>query len=281
MPNNAHAILICLLALVIGTAPAFGQSCGGESVAADPAAPAPTTALGWLDRLEAAGKDLKTYQAKVIYDRRQELLGDRVIRMGDVHYMAGPPARFAIRFDKMVVGQELRDRPRHYIFDGSWLVEKHANQRQFIKRQVVAPGQTFDPLKLGSGPFPLPLGQKREDVQALFKVTLAEPTEDDPPTSVHLQLVPHTDPATGKPTSPFTRVDLWYDKATLMPVRVVTMDDSENKTTVRLEQAKINTLDEPSAKALFDTTTPKQGAGWKVQIIPWQDPTPATPSESN
>lgn len=274
MRSNVHAILIFVMSLAAPVALACGQSCGGES-AADPAAgPHPTTAAGWLDRLEAAGQDLKTYQAKVIYDRRQELLGDRVIRMGDVHYMAGPPSRFAIRFDKMVVGQELRERPRHYIFDGSWLVEKHATERQFIKRQVVAPGQTFDPLKLGSGPFPLPLGQKREDVQALFKVTLAQPTEDDPPASVHLQLVPHTDPATGQPTSPFTRVDLWYDKATLMPVRVVTMDDSENRTTVRLEQAKINTLEAQAAKDLFDTTTPRQGAGWKVQIIPWQDPTP-------
>jgi len=43
----------------------------------------------------------------------------------------------------------------------------------FQKRQVVAPGESFDPLSI-DGPFPLPLGQKRETVLARFDVKLIE-----------------------------------------------------------------------------------------------------------
>ncbi len=258
--------------------PDDGDGQSGANAQADDS-PAADPVHEWLDRLEKAGRQLQTYQADVIYDREQGLLGDRVIRTGSITYHAGPPPRFAVRFDKVVIGAELRDRPRHYIFDGTWLVEKHSDQKVFIKRQIVPPGQTFDPFELGSGPFPLPLGQKRDEVLRLFSAELIAPGEDDPPDSLHIRLEPRIDEQTGKPRSRFEQVDLLYDRKTLLPIRVTTLDDSHNRTTVRLSHAQTNQLDEDRADQRFDTTTPKPRSGWKVQIVPWEtEPAAAAPA---
>jgi hypothetical protein len=40
---------------------------------------------------------------------------------------------------------------------------------------VLRPGEKVNLLKLGEGPFPLPIGQKRDDVKRQFDVTLAKP----------------------------------------------------------------------------------------------------------
>ncbi len=243
--------------------------------------PPPNPAITWLDKLEAAGRKIRSYQAKVVYDKEQGLLGDRVIRMGTVTYLAASPAAptkpatpacFAVRFDNMVVGTALRKRPRQYIFDGTWLVERHEKQKVFIKRQIVAPGETYDPLKLGSGPFPLPLGQKRAEVLRLFNVAMIDAAKDDPANTIHLKLTPRLNPATGKPTSTFTRINLYYNRTTLMPVKVMTVDESENRTTVKLSDTQVNKLDAKGAAVLFDTTTPPTGADWKVEIVPWEKP---------
>ncbi|MFA7236750.1 MAG: outer membrane lipoprotein carrier protein LolA [Phycisphaeraceae bacterium] len=263
------------------TSPAGGgASGGGTSGGADPA-------ITLLDRLEARGAKLKTYQAHVTYTREQPLLGDQQIRTGNLAYQSSQtdptptPARFAVRFTKLVVNEALRDHPRNYIFDGTWLAEVDPENKQFIRRQVVAPpkpGQSdsaapgsYDPLQLGQGPFPLPLGQKREQVLAIFHAVLVDSAADDPADTLHLKLTPRTDGKTGKPLSNFTTVNIWYDTTTLLPVKIITEDDSQNMTTVKLADAKVDQLTAEQAAELFDTAPPATGGGWKVEIKPYAE----------
>lgn len=242
-----------------------------------------------LDRLEKRGKELKSLQADFIYRRTQGLLGDVQVRLGALAHARQPKSRFAVRFTRRVVNQALRDDKQHFIFDGSWLVEKTFANKMFIKRQVVAPGQTFDPLAIGQGPFPMPLGQKRKQVLKLFNVEKIDPAKDLeesdaaklPEKCIRLKLIPKVDPKTGKPAVEFERVDLWYDAQTLLPVMVRTADESENQTDVILRNIVVDKLDKKAAAEWFDTATPKPGSGWRVQIKPWdKGDTPTAPNSS-
>ena len=237
-------------------------------------------AVQLLDQLDARGRKLQSFQARVKYTREQGLLGDSQLRIGSIEYHAGETAKFAIRFTHLVVDDALREKRSAYIFDGQWLAEVNIDEKQFIRRQIVAPGETYDPLKIGEGPFPFPIGQKRDEVLRQFTAELVAPAEDDPANTKHLQLKPRTHPQTGKPTSEFTTVDIWYDAETLLPVKIVTYEkEADNTTIVELVDAKVDTIDDEAAKQLFDITTPPVGSGWRVEVKPLERAAPPAPTD--
>lgn len=260
---------------------AAGADEDGTSDATEPA----TEAERLLAELEARGQKIDSYKAAVVYTREQRLLGDKQTRLGDVAYLAGDPdqdkpARFAVRFDKLVVGRALRERQRYFIFDGKWLAEIDPDRKQFIRRQVVGPNERFDPLKLGEGPFPLPLGQNRQRVLRVFEAEVLPLTDEERASkdlsgTRHLRLTPRTAPDSDRKLSDFDRVDIWYDAESLLPRKVVTIEgereDEANVTTVLLRKAALNTLDRAEDADLFQTTPPRRGSGWHVEIKPLED----------
>lgn len=255
---------------------ALAVSCDTPPVAETVAPKAADPVVDWLDQLEARGKDLRSLAADAVYIKSNELTGDEV-RTGKVDYRAPAPpehpsARFVVDFQRLIVDNAARNVRREFIFDGSWLVEKDHERRFFQKRQIVAPGETFDPLDI-DGPFPVPIGQKRAEVLARFDVTIVEDDDaeaitkslklDAPP--LHLRLVPKAD---GKVEGQkkFERVDLWVDRDKLVPVKVQTREGAVT-TTVTLRNV---VLDGAEGDDAFDTTPPKAGAGWRVEISPWK-----------
>ena len=84
---------------------------------------------------------------------------------------------------------------------------------------MLRPGEKIDLLKLGEGPFPLPIGQKKEAVHEQFEVTKEPALKDDPPGTVRVRLIP-------KPGTQFERkfdaIDVWVDTKTHMPARIET-----------------------------------------------------------
>lgn len=231
--------------------------------------------IHWLDKIEQQSDQVHSLAAGVRYDRIQGLLGDRQRRFGTLVYVKGPPAKFAVHIDRLLVDQRLEQEHRWYIFDGVWLVERYEDQQIFIKRRVTppvddsgesvsdvdAPVHRRDPLAFGEGPFPLPLNQGKAALLKRFVVTLAPDTDSDPAGSVHLHLVP----LAGR-RGELVEVDLWYDRETLLPVRVRTLDDSENETVVNLKETRINgEVDEST----IDTTEPT-ARGWRVEVKPWE-----------
>ncbi|MBI1369223.1 MAG: hypothetical protein GC162_11295 [Planctomycetes bacterium] len=224
-----------------------------------------------LDKLEARGADLHSLKATITYDKNNVLLGDRQVRMGDVVYLAADaakdqPARFVADFRKMVINGALRDRRHQFIFDGQWLVEKQFDTKMFQKRQVVAPGEKFEPLNI-DGPFPLPIGQKRDAVLARFNVEMIHDGEGDS-APLHLRLTPRSDAPKLEHQKQFDRVELYFDRASLLPVKVVTVEGQAN-TTVELSDVEVDKIDAAEAGKLFDTTPPAPGSGWNVDIKPW------------
>lgn len=253
----------------------------GSAVAADPS----PEVVEWLDELEARGGRIESLQADVIYQKFNPLLSDRQTRIGEIDYLAADPesgrsAKFAVHFEQLIINDALRDQNLDWVFDGAWLVEKQVKpdgRKLFLKRRIVPPGEVFDPLRI-DGPFPIPIGQERERVLARFDVQIIEPDEennsfphdlDQPP--LHLRLTPRFgEPGTGDRES-FEQVDLWFDRETLLPLRVHAVDDSEVETTVTLTETKVNGLSEAEIAERFDTSTPPPGSGWEVEVTPWEE----------
>ena len=223
------------------------------------------SAEAWLQRIEIAAAKIRTLHADVIYDRVQQLVGDRQRRFGSLTFQTGPPAQFAIEFDRLLVDRRLDHDKRTYTFDGQWLTERYDNEKLLIRRQLVPPTRLnakkppADPMALGTGPLVLPINFKKEDVQRRFEARLIPSKKEDPPTSVHLQLVP-------KPQHKIDLTDLhiWYDRETVLPVRVRTSDDSENESTIQLKQVRVNEIIEPNTFGDFKSP----GRDWRVEVHP-------------
>lgn len=218
-----------------------------------------------LTRVEAGSKDLRTFNADLRYDRNQALVGDKQRRFGKIVYVVGPPAKFAVHFDRLVVDGRVEKQDQWFIYDATWLVERNDAEKSFSKRQVVppdAPKDRADPLNLGEGPFALPITTKKDQILKKYDVTI-EPAvkEADPKNTVHLKLTPRAGVKSG-----LTRIDLWYDKDTLLPTQARTLDESENETVILVSKIVVN---EAVEEGVFDVTEPKE-RGWNVQVVPWE-----------
>jgi outer membrane lipoprotein-sorting protein len=193
-----------------------------------------------LDALDARGQNFNDFTATVKLTDTDNSTGDSTNNDGTVLFQRKPggDARIRVTFTKKERGDKIFDANHEYTLDNGWLVERDYQAKKEIRRQVLKPGEKVDPLKLGEGPFPLPIGQKKEDVKNIFDVTKIPPANDDPPNTVHLQLTP-------KPGTTYARdfktIDVWVGTADAMPVRIQTLD--LNETTIKttdLSQVKIN-----------------------------------------
>lgn len=244
-----------------------------------------------LAALETADAQLRTLQADIMYDREFAVLGDRQIRQGRLYYQddgpgAAPDAprsrRFGIRTTTLQVGASIQDEVRDLVFDGRWLIERVPAEKQFIKRRIVADGQKFDPLRLGEGPFPLPIGQKRADILRKYvakllpaeqDVTANGETETDTERlkkfvagSYQLQLTPRPELLESEE---LRDIRLWYRPstpepgapATLLPRMARTVNRAQDVMLVQLVNVRLN---QPVDATVLDTTPPT-GDDWKIQ----------------
>ena len=226
-----------------------------------------------LDELESAGEDLRDFQARMSYEKADALTGAE-LRYGRVVYRRGTEggSTLGLWFDEYVDASGRMDKVDElYVFTEGWLVEVDAARKQFIKRQIVPPGKTFDPLKLGEGPFPLPVGQRKAEVLARFLVSEAPPPSSRLLSGLEkedlrtLRLVPL--PGT-RESRDFESVDLYYDRATLLPVGVVAAAPDKSVKTVRLRGLQRNEglAEELLAKLSVATPDPRE---WIIDIRPW------------
>jgi outer membrane lipoprotein-sorting protein len=225
------AILMVLLISCAAAAPATTQSTDlSNSSSVDEI----------LDVMQARGQNLSDFSATVKLTDTDNSTGDSSANDGKVLFQRKPDgdARIRVAFDKSERGDKIFDVDHQYTLDDGWLVERDYQAKKEIRRQVLRPGEKLDPLKLGEGPFPLPIGQKKEDVEKIFDVSKVDPAKDDPQGAVHLLLTPKTGTNYAKD---FKSIDIWVRSSDGMPVRIQTLD--LNETTIKvtdLSDVKIN-----------------------------------------
>ena len=229
---------------------------------------------GLLRALERADRGLRTFSADVQYVRRFGAIeGDAMqVRRGKLYYQAETeeaPDRFAVRFDTLFVDRRKFEEDKTFIFDGQWLVEQIARDRLVIRRQIVPPGQRIDPLRIGEGPLPIPIGQERAEILRRFTAEL-RPAEETITNerqremmrdTWQLRLVPR--PGTEEARQ-FREVRLWYLKSNLLPRYARTVSADGGSSDVFLINLQVN---QSVPEDVFDAPVPE---GWQEQIEPFR-----------
>jgi outer membrane lipoprotein-sorting protein len=251
--------LLLLLALILLAAPAFSQT----RSATQPGSSIDT----WLDRLDTRGKNLENFAADLRLTETDNSTMLSTTRLGNVVFerQGNGDARMRILFEKKIVAE---DRPPlnekiEYVLKDGWLIERDDRLKKQISRQVVRPGEKINLLKLGEGPFPLPIGQDKKQVHEQFDLKIIPPAKEDPAASaVHLQLIPRRGSQFERK---FSSIDVWVDGKSDMPIRIEAVD--RNGTTTRttdLDHLKVNTKLDASAFEL-----PPLPAGWERYEEPY------------
>lgn len=195
-----------------------------------------------LDQLDTRGQTLESFTATVKLLEFDDNLQLGTTREGKVWYqrLADGGARIRVSFVNRIDEQKNTSRvePIDYVLDGGWLIERNTNKKIQIRRQVLRPGEKINLLKLGEGPFPLPIGQKKEEVKKQFEATLIKPEKTDPAGTQHLLLKPAEGSAFKRK---FSAIDVWVDSQTQMPAKIVTLDSKATVSrTTELKDLKVN-----------------------------------------
>ncbi len=257
-----------------------------------PVVTAPPTASAervdrFLTELEASGATIKSYSGALALEKYDALVEESERRFGRVVLekvvleKKDSAQRFAIYFDEFVDGSGRSDRSvDHWIYKDGWLCEQDHRNKSFTKRQIVAPGESFDPLALGQGPIPIPIGQKKSEVLARFEVSEGELPADIPllgslQNVAALKLIPRAGTSMAKETA---SVELFYDRLTLAPTGVVIREKNGNRTVARITRPVINGEVRDEDRALLEIPAPDPKE-WTIDVRPWQGAERVKPTE--
>src|SRR5258706_2761606 len=130
-----------------------------------------------LDALHARGQGLKDFTADVSLATSDALGGADTKLIGKVWYqsLGEGNSRLRIIFDQKLFGAKAQPNSKvEYMLDKGWLVDRDYKRKIEVQRQVLKPGEKANLLKLGEGPFPLPIGQPKEEVLKMFEVKKVE-----------------------------------------------------------------------------------------------------------
>lgn len=194
-----------------------------------------------LDALERRGRDLRALRAEVKLTEMDTTLNDSFVRSGSFALQNRPDGstRAHVVFDRKVVDEKPISEKIEYALDGGTLIERNYNRKRQTTRSVLRPGERMNLLKLGEGPFPLPIGQKREDVLNQFDVKKVDPAKDDPPDTIQLSLIPKAGTSLARK---FKSIDTWVNIADELPMRIKTLDfNGTTERTTDLAKVQVNT----------------------------------------
>lgn len=236
--------------------PAAAAPAVAEVAKPSSAADVDMAAMNVLDRLEAADKDLKSLSAKIQYVRQFPEIqgGGSHTWRGDLKFQnevkdGKTTRRFAVDFREMIVDGKKRDERQTYVFDGQWLLTANWAEKQYSRYELVRDGEGQDPMKLGEGPLPLPIGQRKAEMVERFVVSLPGVLEgvDEGEEmaglrkvlqeTVQIKLTPREGT---KEAKDFREIRVWYRSADWLPIFAESVNTDETKAQVLLVDLKRN-----------------------------------------
>lgn len=226
-----------------------------------------------LTKLETADKDLSSLSAAIRLIKRPPAIegGGLHVRYGILKFTSTndakgrPQRRFAIDIDTVIIDGRARDDRQSFVFDGHHLLEKLPKQKTYVRRHIVGQDQKKDPLRIGEGPFPIPVGQRKDDLLARFNVSVVPSLESAPDNvnlrrilfnCLQLKLIPKegTDQAKA-----FAEIRLWYRSSDMLPLFALTQNTDGSSNEVFLDDIIKNP---PIPDVAFDTKAPSKAEGW-------------------
>jgi outer membrane lipoprotein-sorting protein len=214
-----------------------------------------------LQALYQRGQNLQDFTASVTKTDADPVMEKENSHLGTIRYQrqTGDNVRIRVTFEHEKLGDNkvMAFHEEDELSDGKLVVQHYSSKLEdhFV---VAKPGQKVNPLRLGEGAFPLPVGQEPQAVKKEFDVKLVPPDKDDPPHTIHAQLVPKNGT---RLASKFKTVDVWVDTQTNFTPRIKTGDTQGTKiTTTELTNLKIN-----SGLTDKDFQLPPPGPDWAVK----------------
>ncbi|RJP33699.1 MAG: hypothetical protein C4547_11865 [Phycisphaerales bacterium] len=206
---------------------------------------------------ERVGQHLRGVGCQVEYSDTDELNLSTTRREGFVKYLrTGGNPLFWIEFHKQVTDDMVAESRIWYVFNGSSLLEARERDRAMIERQVVSAGQTLDLFDLDTAPFPMPFGQKRDEILKHFEVKLVPPKPADPENTDHLVCTPRE----GSPLARrYERLEFFVLRDLHLPRRILSIENGGYRTVVA-------NFPDLSAESLRQKLTPQdfaEPAAWK------------------
>jgi hypothetical protein len=259
----------------------------GSATSATAASPVDATAQfqstdAMLSALEKAGDTIRSLRANVIYDRVDAVSENRERRTGQIVLTQDSQQlksrTLAIMFDQFIdASGHASPQTQRFVFHGGWLFEFDDARHQLIARELVAPGEQLDPLRIGEGPVPIPIGQKKDEVLRRFEVQLA-PLPEQPLLKrlVNIQGLVMRPKLNAGVDPDLAEINVWYDLGTLMPVAVAATTKGGDQKILLLTKLELNKELDVTAKALLATDPPAttdKGAAWRRDVRPYK-PTP-------
>jgi len=257
------------------TAPVQAPVPAPQTAPAPAPAPAANAESGGalLDRLEARGRTMRDFSASVVVEQFDALTEEREVRRARVVMTGGEGKKkvIGIVIDEFIdaSGRGATD-GRRFLFEDGWLIEMDPARKQVVKRQLARAGESFDPLRLGDGPFIVPLGQPRAAVEREFVVSDASIPDHGFFKSLRsaadglcaLQLVAREGTEAHRSMRSLTLV---FDRATLAPRGVEVLKHNGDTERVLLRESAIDGgIDAKQAEVI---ALPDM-AGWRVDERP-------------
>ncbi len=186
-------------------------------------APAATSGDPKVDRilvqLEQRGDEVKSIATKLRADFIDVVAEDEQSKIGKLWFRRDKPnPKFKVIYEKTLYDGIERDDVHQYAFDGRYLTEQHHQAKTRIRREIVREGETIEPFRIGKGPFPLPFGQKKDEILRHFKVSLVRRSPKDPKNTDHLKLIPKQGTSMAEK---YEQLHFYIDRDLKLPVRVV------------------------------------------------------------
>jgi hypothetical protein len=235
-----------------------------------------------LSALEKAGDTIRSLRANVIFDRVDAVSENRERRTGQIVLTQDSQQlksrTLAIMFDQFIdASGHASPQTQRFVFHGGWLFEFDDARHQLIARELVPPGEQLDPLRIGEGPVPIPIGQKKDEVLRRFEVQLA-PLPEQPLLKrlVNIQGLVMRPKLNAGVDPDLAEINVWYDLGTLMPVAVAATTKGGDQKILLLTKLELNKELDVTAKALLATDPPvttDKGAAWRRDVRPYK-PTP-------
>lgn len=221
-----------------------------------------------LDALDARGRNLSQFVADVTLTEIDESTQLESQRTGRVWYEKRQGNdRIRVVFDQKAEGRFMKPEKVEYLLEGGWLVDRDYRRSIEVKRQVLRPGEKINLLKLGEGPFPLPIGQPKEHVYKEFEVTRGDPALGGPKGMPHIALKPREGTRLARK---FAQIDVWVDPRTQMPVRIEAVDVNEaTRRTTELRNIRVNP-DPPLGDKDFSLPRVDESK-WELHTEPYED----------
>lgn len=210
-PLRVGMILVLLSGVAAWAQPSSAPASGPTAGAVVQPEPVDPQIDRILRQLEA--RDVRDLHARVAW-RQQYVLDleeDAVTKRGEIWYQkAAPVAKFLIHFTEKLTGSRKDKLDEQHLFDGCWYTEIESRTKTVQRHEVRRANDPGNPYKVGEGVFPLPFGQKKEDILREFAVRLVGPAAGDPPDTDHLQLAPRAGTRSGEN---YKELDFWISRA--------------------------------------------------------------------